>query len=165
MSSRAVSASADILLRLFSHSREIVEHMVQHFKTQIFGDRKPVFDGRKNLYTAMPLPIGREKVRSWGARVWASHTVHTEVPSRALKAIVFPLPTTDHHLGGEAPAGPTLHPETREVRVPWWRVGFRGHAGGCLEATRRLRVWHRQASVPDTLTRREPGGPVGMAGT
>ncbi|XP_008562396.1 PREDICTED: protein argonaute-2-like, partial [Galeopterus variegatus] len=41
---------------------EIVEHMVQHFKTQIFGDRKPVFDGRKNLYTAMPLPIGRDKV-------------------------------------------------------------------------------------------------------
>lgn len=36
--------------------------MVQHFKTQIFGDRKPVFDGRKNLYTAMPLPIGRDKV-------------------------------------------------------------------------------------------------------
>nr|XP_023830683.1 protein argonaute-2 isoform X4 [Salvelinus alpinus] len=43
-------------------NREIVEHMVQHFKTQIFGDRKPVYDGRKNLYTAMPLPIGREKV-------------------------------------------------------------------------------------------------------
>lgn len=42
---------------------EIVEHMVQHFKTQIFGDRKPVYDGRKNLYTAMPLPIGRDKVR------------------------------------------------------------------------------------------------------
>ncbi|KAF3822785.1 hypothetical protein GH733_008159 [Mirounga leonina] len=42
--------------------QEIVEHMVQHFKTQIFGDRKPVFDGRKNLYTAMPLPIGRDKV-------------------------------------------------------------------------------------------------------
>lgn len=40
-----------------------MEHMVQHFKTQIFGDRKPVFDGRKNLYTAMPLPIGRDKVR------------------------------------------------------------------------------------------------------
>uniref|UniRef100_A0A674K834 Argonaute RISC catalytic component 2 n=1 Tax=Terrapene triunguis TaxID=2587831 RepID=A0A674K834_9SAUR len=43
-------------------NREIVEHMVQHFKTQIFGDRKPVFDGRKNLYTAMPLPIGRDKL-------------------------------------------------------------------------------------------------------
>lgn len=41
---------------------EIVEHMVQHFKTQIFGDKKPVYDGRKNLYTAMPLPIGRDKV-------------------------------------------------------------------------------------------------------
>ncbi|KAG2465296.1 AGO2 protein, partial [Polypterus senegalus] len=43
-------------------NREIVEHMVQHFKTQIFGDRKPVYDGRKNLYTAMSLPIGRDKV-------------------------------------------------------------------------------------------------------
>ncbi|CAJ0967174.1 unnamed protein product [Ranitomeya imitator] len=43
-------------------NREIVEHMVLHFKGQIFGDRKPVFDGRKNLYTAMPLPITREKV-------------------------------------------------------------------------------------------------------
>uniref|UniRef100_A0A7N6BUN4 Argonaute RISC catalytic component 2 n=1 Tax=Anabas testudineus TaxID=64144 RepID=A0A7N6BUN4_ANATE len=43
-------------------NREIVEHMVQHFKTQIFGDRKPVYDGRKNLYTAMPLPIGRDKL-------------------------------------------------------------------------------------------------------
>ncbi|XP_064410608.1 protein argonaute-2 isoform X3 [Latimeria chalumnae] len=43
-------------------NREIVEHMVQHFKAQVFGDRKPVFDGRKNLFTAMPLPIGRDKV-------------------------------------------------------------------------------------------------------
>uniref|UniRef100_A0A670IEL5 Argonaute RISC catalytic component 2 n=1 Tax=Podarcis muralis TaxID=64176 RepID=A0A670IEL5_PODMU len=43
-------------------NREIVEHMVQHFKGQIFGERKPVFDGRKNLYTAIPLPIGRDKV-------------------------------------------------------------------------------------------------------
>lgn len=42
-------------------NREIVEHMVLHFKAQIFGDRKPVFDGRKNLYTAMPLPIARDK--------------------------------------------------------------------------------------------------------
>lgn len=49
---------------LYFPSSEIVEHMVQHFKTQIFGDRKPVYDGRKNLYTAMPLPIGRDKV--WG---------------------------------------------------------------------------------------------------
>ena len=55
----------DLLLEL-SCFREIVEHMVQHFKTQIFGDRKPVFDGRKNLYTAMPLPIGRDKVSAQG---------------------------------------------------------------------------------------------------
>lgn len=49
-----------------------MEHMVQHFKTQIFGDRKPVFDGRKNLYTAMPLPIGRDKVSSWRRVGWSS---------------------------------------------------------------------------------------------
>lgn len=50
------------LFMFFFVPSEIVEHMVQHFKTQIFGDRKPVYDGRKNLYTAMPLPIGRDKV-------------------------------------------------------------------------------------------------------
>ncbi|XP_032815439.1 protein argonaute-2 isoform X2 [Petromyzon marinus] len=43
-------------------NREVVEHMVQHFKHKIFGDRKPVFDGRKNLYTVTPLPIGRDRV-------------------------------------------------------------------------------------------------------
>uniref|UniRef100_A0A8C5W967 Protein argonaute-1 n=1 Tax=Leptobrachium leishanense TaxID=445787 RepID=A0A8C5W967_9ANUR len=42
-------------------NREIVEHMVRHFKKEIFGTRKPVFDGRKNIYTASPLPIQREK--------------------------------------------------------------------------------------------------------
>uniref|UniRef100_A0A8C4QRB8 Protein argonaute-1 n=1 Tax=Eptatretus burgeri TaxID=7764 RepID=A0A8C4QRB8_EPTBU len=43
-------------------NREVVDHMVQHFKHKIFGDRKPVFDGRKNLYTVSPLPIGRDRV-------------------------------------------------------------------------------------------------------
>uniref|UniRef100_A0A672V893 Argonaute RISC component 1 n=1 Tax=Strigops habroptila TaxID=2489341 RepID=A0A672V893_STRHB len=32
-------------------NREVVEYMVQHFKPQIFGDRKPVYDGKKNIYT------------------------------------------------------------------------------------------------------------------
>ena len=35
--------------------------MVQHFKPQIFGDRKPVYDG-KNIYTVTALPIGNERV-------------------------------------------------------------------------------------------------------
>lgn len=56
------SKKVELMHSFFVFFREIVEHMVQHFKTQIFGDRKPVFDGRKNLYTAMPLPIGRDKV-------------------------------------------------------------------------------------------------------
>lgn len=43
--------------------REVVEYMVQHFKPQIFGDRKPVYDGKKNIYTVTALPIGNERVR------------------------------------------------------------------------------------------------------
>ena len=44
--------------------REVVEYMVQHFKPQLFGDRKPVYDGKKNIYTVLALPIGSEKVGS-----------------------------------------------------------------------------------------------------
>ncbi|XP_048468800.1 protein argonaute-1 isoform X2 [Rhincodon typus] len=43
-------------------NREVVEYMVQHFKPQIFGDRKPVYDGKKNIYTATLLPIGQDRV-------------------------------------------------------------------------------------------------------
>lgn len=39
--------------------------MVQHFKPQLFGDRKPVYDGKKNIYTVLALPIGSEKVCSY----------------------------------------------------------------------------------------------------
>lgn len=46
--------------------REVVEYMVQHFKPQIFGDRKPVYDGKKNIYTVTALPIGNERVRGGG---------------------------------------------------------------------------------------------------
>uniref|UniRef100_A0A3Q3JXM9 Protein argonaute N-terminal domain-containing protein n=1 Tax=Monopterus albus TaxID=43700 RepID=A0A3Q3JXM9_MONAL len=45
-----------------SSYREVVEYMVQHFKPQLFGDRKPVYDGKKNIYTVLALPIGSEKV-------------------------------------------------------------------------------------------------------
>ncbi len=41
--------------------------MVQHFKPQLFGDRKPVYDGKKNIYTVLALPIGSEKVRKRAA--------------------------------------------------------------------------------------------------
>ena len=41
--------------------REIIETMV-HAYSKIFGALKPVFDGRSNLYTRDPLPIGNERV-------------------------------------------------------------------------------------------------------
>lgn len=43
--------------------------MVQHFKVTIFGDRRPVYDGKKSLYTANPLPVAPT-----GVRLKKSHT-------------------------------------------------------------------------------------------
>lgn len=42
-------------------NREIIETMV-HAYSKIFGTLKPVFDGRANLYTRDPLPIGNDRV-------------------------------------------------------------------------------------------------------
>uniref|UniRef100_A0A224Z1W8 Translation initiation factor 2C n=1 Tax=Rhipicephalus zambeziensis TaxID=60191 RepID=A0A224Z1W8_9ACAR len=41
-------------------NREIIETMVQSY-SKIFGNQKPVFDGRKNMYTRDDLPLGKEK--------------------------------------------------------------------------------------------------------
>lgn len=43
-------------------NREIIENMVENFRNQIFQDRRPVFDGRRNMYTAQPLPIDKQRV-------------------------------------------------------------------------------------------------------
>lgn len=43
--------------------REVVDSMVQHFKVTIFGDRLPVYDGKRSLYTANPLPVATSGVR------------------------------------------------------------------------------------------------------
>ena len=42
-------------------NREIIETMV-HAYSKIFSTLKPVFDGRSNLYTRDPLPIGNDRV-------------------------------------------------------------------------------------------------------
>lgn len=42
---------------VFILCREVVDSMVQHFKVTIFGDRRPVYDGKRSLYTANPLPV------------------------------------------------------------------------------------------------------------
>jgi len=47
---------------LYNFCREIVETMVKAYKQRFFNGQMPVFDGRKNLYSRDPLPIGREKV-------------------------------------------------------------------------------------------------------
>ncbi|PKU33820.1 protein argonaute-3 isoform x1 [Limosa lapponica baueri] len=44
-------------------NREVVDSMVQHFKVTIFGDRRPVYDGKRSLYTANPLPVATTGVR------------------------------------------------------------------------------------------------------
>ncbi len=47
---------------VFFFYREVVDTMVRHFKMQIFGDMQPGYDGKRNMYTAHPLPIGRDRV-------------------------------------------------------------------------------------------------------
>ena len=36
--------------------------MVESYSQRIFAGQRPVFDGRKNMYSREPLPIGRDKV-------------------------------------------------------------------------------------------------------
>ena len=43
-------------------NRDVVEAMVSSYH-KIFETQKPVFDGRKNLYSRTPLPIGKKPVR------------------------------------------------------------------------------------------------------
>ncbi|XP_067937270.1 protein argonaute-2-like [Watersipora subatra] len=43
-------------------NREIVETMVASYSQRIFAGQRPVFDGRKNMYSREPLPIGRDRV-------------------------------------------------------------------------------------------------------
>lgn len=43
--------------------------MVQHFKVTIFGDRLPVYDGKRSLYTVSPLPVATGGVRLC-SKVW-----------------------------------------------------------------------------------------------
>ena len=42
-------------------NREIIQTMVQAY-SRIFGNLRPVFDGRSNLYVKDPLPIGNDQV-------------------------------------------------------------------------------------------------------
>ena len=50
-------------------NREIIETMV-HAYSKIFGTLKPVFDGRSNLYTRDPLPIGNDRVDLEVSFIW-----------------------------------------------------------------------------------------------
>ena len=42
-------------------NRNVVETMVNTYH-KVFGGQRPVFDGRKNLYSSKALPIGRKPV-------------------------------------------------------------------------------------------------------
>lgn len=134
--------------------------MVQHFKTQIFGDRKPVFDGRKNLYTAMPLPIGREKVSSetaWSmrrSRVRRGDGRHCPSFARCVAP-----PVRGRLLAPCFPWGPVKVLSTlcglRGCRVTGSASGDRG--GERLETTELLSA----RRMPQATTRQELGRPGG----
>ena len=56
-------------------NREIIEALISAH-ADYFGHQKPVFDGRKNLYSRRPLPIGRDRVSS------SFHNTHTHTVSQ-----------------------------------------------------------------------------------
>lgn len=41
--------------------REIIACMIRNF-AKFFNNIRPVYDGKRNMYTREPLPIGREKM-------------------------------------------------------------------------------------------------------
>jgi len=43
-------------------NREIIDIVINKYN-ELFGDLRPVFDGRKNLFTKDPLPIGRDQIK------------------------------------------------------------------------------------------------------
>jgi len=49
-------------LASFFVRREVVDTMVSSYSQRIFSGHKPVFDGRKSLYSKEQLPIGRDTV-------------------------------------------------------------------------------------------------------
>lgn len=71
-------------------NREIIETMV-HAYSKLFGNLRPVFDGRNNLYTRDPLPIGNDRME---LEVWFSLKVYE-------KMIKFDLPFFQVTLPGE----------------------------------------------------------------
>lgn len=50
-------------------NRDVVEAMVSTYH-RVFGGQRPVFDGRKNLYSSKALPIGRKPVSGYSSRVF-----------------------------------------------------------------------------------------------
>lgn len=66
---------------------------MQHFKPQIFGDRKPVYDGKKNIYTVTALPIGNERVR--GGNKPCVDTVTSLLPGKDQQKTTPPHPCRD----------------------------------------------------------------------
>ncbi len=62
--------------------------MVQHFKVTIFGDRRPVYDGKKSLYTANPLPVAPTGV-SW-------RNTHTHMKNLNVERVITVVHTQGH---------------------------------------------------------------------
>jgi eukaryotic translation initiation factor 2C len=54
-----VTITPDKCPRAVNHA--VVQTMVDQYH-RMFGGQKPVYDGRKNLYSRSPLPIDKEKV-------------------------------------------------------------------------------------------------------
>ena len=86
-------------------NREIVEALI-NAHADYFGHQKPVFDGRKNLYSRRPLPIGRDRVSS--SAVMGKH-IHTHIASSPAPSQLVSTAETKVEPGDEADTRTHFH--------------------------------------------------------
>ncbi|CAC5380454.1 ELF2C [Mytilus coruscus] len=125
-------------------NREIVETMVTAYSQKIFNGQKPVFDGRKNLYSRDPLPIGRDRVelevtlpgegkdRVFKVAIKWCAQVSLFALEEALEGRVRPIPTDVtnaldvimRHLPSltYTPVGRSFFPHQKSVRPSHWKM-------------------------------------------
>ena len=74
-------------------NREIIEALIGAH-ADYFGHQKPVFDGRKNLYSRRPLPIGRDRVSFLFMTLYIA-----SIPSHLSLSLSYKLTFTMAHWG------------------------------------------------------------------
>lgn len=131
---------------VFLFFREVVDSMVQHFKVTIFGDCLPVYDGKRSLYTANPLPVATGGVRLSAALCQLALVLNQVIFNQTTLTLVFFIRSIWMSPCQET-AGRTGHLKSQSSLCHW-------SAGTCC-----TKCW-RDALLQSRLTWRNPSVPT-----